>query len=77
MIKKSTRNPLVKEKSYLIKEIYGESCLDEVVLDGFHDDVLYIAEGEEGQQRHEVGDADGTVNLRQLLQEPEHRYLST
>ncbi len=46
-----------------------------VVLDGVHDELLHLAEAEEGHEVGQRGDAHDAVHLRQLLQQAQHGHL--
>ena len=49
--------------------------LEVALLDGLHNDLLHLAEAEEGHQLGQRGDRHHAVHLRQLLHRPQHSHL--
>ena len=51
--------------------------LDELVLNCVHDESLDAAERQERDQRLQLADLQGRVNLTQLLEQAQHSHLTT
>ncbi len=52
----------------------GEACLQEVMLDSIHNDLLHLTKAHEGHQVSQSRDLHHAVHMAQLLQQAQHSH---